>query len=363
MRFFNLGDVATETVKEEKQLTVVSRVQKRKAPAKKLTATVKNVVKKQVKTLDFSKEKVQNIDLDILERSWGERDATDKKPLMGIYHYELIHKLFDMFEKAGLTYDPWDMFAAKNSDKNGPGVSFNPALEEKYGENAVEAATIRRMFCNIRVTNFDEFDDNGNPKITTNMGVSFTQKGIQIGYGTMVHVCHNQQMLGASQYASTFGKDKVSVERMIQLVKSWIDKTSEMVKSDLNEMKRMQSIEVKPERLTLFLGNLLTTRVALDSSSEIIRSSREYAELPATYAMNGAQLNAYTERILENSIECRQQDRPFTVYDLYDSATNLYKPMKREQYDLGVEIPQMDFINVFPQNQIMRETLQKEFAY
>lgn len=151
--------------------------------------------------LDFETSKVQILTIDQLERTEKENDVYGK-PLKGIYHFDLIHKVEDLCEKHGYKAEIYDLFAANNKDRNTPGVTRLPEKETLMGDRAVEAHILRRVFCNIRLRDFDKGD--GNDEITTNMAVSFHQRGIQLGIGRNCVICHNTCMLSPEQYAATY---------------------------------------------------------------------------------------------------------------------------------------------------------------
>ena len=140
------------------------------------------------KFFDFEKAKVQTLSLDQLARTHKENDIYGK-PLRGIYHYDLLNQIIGMCNAQNYDVEVYDLFAAQNKDRNTPGVVLLPQVEAQYGERAVEAHILRRVFANIRITNFDDADH------TTNLAVAFHQKGIQVGFGNMVMICHNQCML------------------------------------------------------------------------------------------------------------------------------------------------------------------------
>lgn len=149
------------------------------------------------KFFDFEKAKVQTLSLDQLARTHKENDIYGK-PLRGIYHYDLLNQIIGMCNAQNYDVEVYDLFAAQNKDRNTPGVVLLPQVEAQYGERAVEAHILRRVFANIRITNFDDADH------TTNLAVAFHQKGIQVGFGNMVMICHNQCM--RSIYLDLFGE-------------------------------------------------------------------------------------------------------------------------------------------------------------
>ena len=125
------------------------------------------------KFFDFEKAKVQTLSLDQLARTHKENDIYGK-PLRGIYHYDLLNQIIGMCNAQNYDVEVYDLFAAQNKDRNTPGVVLLPQVEAQYGERAVEAHILRRVFANIRITNFDDADH------TTNLAVAFHQKGIQV---------------------------------------------------------------------------------------------------------------------------------------------------------------------------------------
>ena len=102
------------------------------------------------KTLDFSKEKTQNITLAELEATYKENDVYGK-PLGGIYHSDLINGISDMAREAGLEVEMGDMFAVNNLDGKRPGVALLPEVEDKEGERSIRAHLLRRVFAVIRL--------------------------------------------------------------------------------------------------------------------------------------------------------------------------------------------------------------------
>ena len=147
---------------------------------------------------NFEEAKVQALTLEQLERTHRENDVYEK-PLRGIYHFALIHQLIDMCNEIGYNVELYDLFAANNKDRTQPGVVRLPQIEQIKGERAIEAHILRRVFANVRITDFD------NQETTTNLAVAYHQKGIQIGFGPNVMICHNQCMLGAQYYGATYG--------------------------------------------------------------------------------------------------------------------------------------------------------------
>lgn len=289
------------------------------------------------KFLDFEKAKVQVITLDQLSRTHKENDVYNN-PLKGIYHYQLINDILAMCEEQQYKVEIYDMFAAHNKDRNQAGVVLLPQVEQQYGDKAVEAHILRRIYANVRLIDFD--DD----KNTTNLAIAFHQKGIQVGFGNMVKICHNQCMLNASNYISTYSErgtgrgGGVSIPELLDVVKSWLFDARHLIVQDRERMEKMQSIVLTAEQIYVTIGMLTAIRVKCDTKEKEIRE-------PMVYPLNQAQISRFTETLLLKYHAHGQ----ITVWDMYNAATDLYKANT-------MEIP-----NLLPQNRAMVGFLEEQF--
>jgi hypothetical protein len=290
------------------------------------------------KFFDFEKAKTQVITLDQLSRTHKENDIYDQ-PLKGVYHFALIQEILGMCEEQNFHAEVYDMFAAHNKDRNQPGVVLLPQIEQKYGQRAVEAHILRRVFANIRLTDFDD-DEN-----TTNLAIAFHQKGIQVGFGNMVKICHNQCMLGADNYVATYGErgtgrgNGTSLPEMLEIVKSWLVDARHIIVRDRERMARMKEVVLTAEQILTTIGMLTAIRVKCDTPNKDIREAR-------VYPLNQSQISKFTESLLIK----QHHNGQITLWDLYNSATDLYKAD-------AMEIP-----NLLPQNRAMVAFLEEQFA-
>lgn len=267
---------------------------------------------------DFEQRKVQELTLEQLVRTVKENRGDDRSCPHGIYHFALIQKMLDMCAEHGYNAEVYDLFATNNRDKQTPGVSLNPEIEAKYGERAVEAHTLRRVYANIRLKDFDT------DEVTTNLAVSYTQKGIQIGFGRNVMICHNQCMMGSGRFTSDYSAHpntpKASLEGMLVTVGNWLTNAQNLVIEDDETIARMKESVLTPEQIYTVLGMLMSIRVAHDTSIKKIRYTGDI------YPLNQAQLSKFTENLL-----LKQKDEGrITAWSFYNAATDLYKPETAE---------------------------------
>lgn len=147
--------------------------------------------------LNFKEVNVQEITLEQLSNSNHERLSNGAAPF-GMFHDDFIKRVQSTCANNGLRTEIYDLFAADKGSSTFPGVSLSEPLIERYGDFAVKATTLRRVFCNLRILDFDT------DEFTTNLSIAYHQNGIQVGIGTNVKICHNQCMLNADNYAATY---------------------------------------------------------------------------------------------------------------------------------------------------------------
>lgn len=273
--------------------------------------------------LDFEQNKVQPLTLDQLMRTNRENRGDDNSQPHGIYHYALIQKMLDMASEHGFHPEVYDLFATNNRDKQTPGVSLYPELEKQYGERAVEAHTIRRVYANIRIKDFDD------EETTTNMALAYTQMGIQVGIGTNVKVCHNQNMLGRGNFVSDYSThfkyasgeiEKKNLDGIIETIASWLTNLENIVVTERDMIHRMKATVIDADTLYKIIGLLATIRTASDTSIKRIKYKGNI------YPMNQSQLNKWIEALLVEQKDHGQ----ITAWSMYNAATNLYKPATAE---------------------------------
>lgn len=280
------------------------------------------------KFFDFEKAKTQAITLEQLSRTHREDDVYGN-PLRGIYHFDLFNKVIDECTELGYNVEVYDMFAAQNRDRQSPGVVRLPQVEAVKGQHAVEAHILRRVYANIRITDFD------NDETTTNVAVAFHQKGIQIGFGPNVKICHNQCMLSPELYMSSYSEkgkkgSGMEVAAMLDTLKSWLVDARHIIETDRERIAKMKETRITAEQMFLLIGLMTATRVKADTSRKSIREN-------ITYPLNQSQITLFTEDMLE-----AYHDKEFvTAWDMYNSATNLYKANR------------MDIPALLPQNRAM----------
>ena len=289
------------------------------------------------KQLNFAEKPVQVLTLEELEKSYHENLPTGD-PVGGIYHFALIQQLLEIFEKRGLKPVVQEIFAAANRDSKRPGVTLLPQLEEKYGERAIEAHLLRRVYANIELRS-DETDD-----LVTCLAVAYHQKGTQLGIGPMVKVCHNQTILGAQDVVSNYTcfsgqtrKDRLSLEMVMARAEQWADEYEPYQKIRKERMGAMKSAQMNRERMLRLIGVLVEKRILHDSQNDLLH-------VPTPYPLNSSQIN----ETAENLLALMRHDAPISYWDAYQELNTVLKPNR------------MDIPQVLPQSLALFETMYEE---
>ena len=302
------------------------------------------------RTLNFAEKSVQVLTLEELERSYHENLPTGD-PVGGIYHFALIQEVLNLFEKRGLKPMVQEIFAAANRDSKRPGVTLLPQLEEKFGEKAIEAHLLRRVYANIEIRS-DETDD-----VVTCLAVAYHQKGIQLGIGPMVRVCHNQTILGAQDVVSNYTcyngqsrKDRYSLEMVMARADEWAEGYEPHQKRRAERISAMKSAQMDREGMLRLIGLLVEKRILHDSANELLH-------VATPYPLNSGQINETAENLLamfahRGQEPCAPQathscssPHVLSYWDVYQQLNTVLKPNR------------MDIPQVLPQSLALFETL------
>ena len=268
------------------------------------------------------------MNFETLQRTYKENDIYNN-PVQGIYHYQVIRRMMDICEKYNLDYEVEEIFAAQNRNKTQPGVSILPQVEQTHGEKAVEAHILRRIFATIRIRDWET------DELTTTLVVAYHQDGIQVAIGPCVKICHNQCILSPQRSISNYGKKKVTTDELFETVDGWLANFEVNMNEDIARIQRLKRRIIPMEEIYLYIGLLIALRVSHDSSDRNLSSTVE------TYPLNQSQISIFTEEVLKLAMSKGQ----ITAWDLYNVATEIYKPGKT------------DFPALIPQNGAMAELL------
>ncbi len=282
---------------------------------------MENLILSENVVFDFENNAVESMNLATLKRTHEENDVCGN-PIRGIYHYQVIDRITALCEKYNLNYEVEEIFAAQNRNKNQPGVVISPQLEEKFGEKAVEAYTLRRVFTTVQIKNWET------DELTTTLAIAYHQDGIQVAIGPCVKICHNQCVLGAQRSAANYGANKLDTESLFGRVDDWLKNFETEMNEDREKIKRLKETTISAEQIYIIIGMLTAMRVAHDSRDKRLSQKVD------TYPLNQSQISVFTEDLLK----IHEDKAQITAWDVYNVATEIYKPQKS------------DFPTLIPQN-------------
>jgi len=265
----------------------------------------------ETRTLDFKDNNIQEISLDELKSTVKEEDY-NKKPLMGMYHFDFIQRVADAVEAAKLKFEIEPIYAAQNKDKSRPGVSVIEMYRDQFGEGSVKSFLMRRIFSRIIISTLE--DDQTN----TAVAISYNQMGFQLAFGPNVKICKNQMILGAERFMSTYSHDNKmpNPERMIEVLSEWLNNFKEIRKKELETILAFQGTIVPHHEMLEIIGDMTSKRIRKDNA-------KDFPGEPS-YPLSQSQIGAFTKAyMLEKQ---KDFEKLFSVWDVYNFATNLYKP-------------------------------------
>lgn len=148
--------------------------------------------------------------------------------------------------------------------------------------------------------------------------------------GANCYACRNQTILGSKQIVSTYGMtDKIKdINSFIVAVKQMIKEYS--FERDMKLLEQMKAINIDANQIYQMIGELTAIRCSYDSKVKDIKNLCS----ADVYPLNQSQICKFTESLLLTY----SRNRTLNLYDVYQSATTLYK------------VVSMDLPNVLPQN-------------
>ena len=273
-----------------------------------------------------------------MEQLHASADLTDRDGNLsnGINAYTLITEVARMADEYHNRCVISDLFVADNKNKAlGNGIAINEKITRAYQEKThtedvpFVATTFNRVFCNIQLVGQRTDTHVANIVVATN------QRGLQVAIGANCHACRNQTILGATHLVSSFGngdsrRQTLDIEDFKRRVRLMIQGYS--FDDDMRILEQMKRVEIDQETFTKVIGELTAIRVAFDSSIPTVHVMAQGAG--NCYPMNSSQIQRFAESLM---LTYARKGR-MTVYDMYQSATQLYK------------VASMDMPNVLPQN-------------
>lgn len=238
-----------------------------------------------------------------------------------IEHFEVLEHIGGLLSKYNLDFEFKPISASKGT--------MIERVEEQYGKNALEAAYLTKVFANIHINNWKS---NG---ISNEIRMNYNEKGMELSFGKVVLVCSNGMTAFRGDVINTYGKDKVSHEQAMELLKSWIITAEEKNKMYDDLIQGMRNQPVIKDVLTELIGDL-----------EILAVKQAYCK-GDTAPFNIGQVSSFTRALMDQAEDVKPIE---TVWDMYNVGTNLFKP----------NVMQME--NIIESNLALTEFIVKKYS-
>lgn len=294
------------------------------------------------KELDFSVEKIQNLTLQQLERTYRETYC-DGTPVGVFHHSDLINQILDIFGKVSNDVDIINITAINNRDKNRPGVTILKELSEEYGVGSAESHLLRRLVCNIRLSVINSAGED------YHMAISWYQGGCSIGIGPHVYACNNGCILNSEHVFSTrtwWALDKKfkgqKEEKLIPTLTDWASNLYERIDSDIEKLEVLKSYEFSTAQVIHFIGTLQFYRVAMDTT---IQGREGLFNAP----LRQTQINYGCEKFAKATLQ-EPSNNLFTGFDVLNIFNEAIKPAY------------IDATEIIPEQIALHEALLKEIS-
>lgn len=266
------------------------------------------------KTFNFKENTVEVLSLDMLKRTYQEINPMTNIPIRGILHFQLIDKVMELASANNLDCHVEEIFAATSKDKNMPGVIVAPHLAQQYGDNAIEAHCLRRIYTTLRI------NDGENDESNTGLVIAYHQDGIQIAIGPNIKMCHNQCILSPERMLSNYGGDsKVKdFDKMFSIVDDWMKNFHDDRTRDLEIIEAMKAVQCEYRDVAELIGHMNMFRVGVDF--RLIDEQK--------YPLNQGQISTFTENYLRRfkALKTKGENTSMSLYDIYNIGTEMYKP-------------------------------------
>lgn len=152
------------------------------------------------------------------------------------------------------------------------------------------------------------------------IGISYTEKGIQVAFGHNVFVCSNLNVFGEN-FFSTFGneKNRVPFEKGLELLQAWMMRYTVIRNDNQRRIQRLMEVPVTEERRLQVIGKLFENAVRANNNDRTVVAPLNQSEC-------GWLINAGYDQITTN--------REISAWDLTNWATSVLKPEKGDTLEM-----------------------------
>jgi len=250
---------------------------------------------------------------------------------------QFIDEMSKIIDQSGLEYNIHEMFYKNNGGRN-PGVEMLDITKETE-ERQLEYASVeknkitlhhpslllfKRLIGVFKMKGFQDDEQFGN------IAFSINQNGFEIASGLTVKVCSNMSILSADQRITTFGKDKTSIDGMIDKLKDWTSNYKSNYTENVNAMNQLRNTNLDTQQVNEIFGDLYRMNT-LNNNTKL------KPHLGAHFAAIGQSTISKGQSTYLNETLLKQRENT-TAWDLVNDIT------------LGMKAENVDTVTMFKDN-------------
>jgi hypothetical protein len=254
-------------------------------------------------TIVFDKdERVKAIDLGTLKQTISLAEYSGKLPrTRPIEHYDFIDMIGDKATAKGYNIQLDPIYVAKAEAKRL--MTLDP---HKVG--TPESFLFNRLVTRVNIIG-GGFEDH---RHNTAIAIGYTDKGLQVGFGTNVKACQNMSIFGGRLHM-TYGKQSVPWDKLVELINAHIAQLPDICESDTRLLSQMMDREVNSSEVITTLGKMHIESV-------------KNTYFDGDFALNIGQTSQFTKGILKDAPDVLEHGEPILLYDFYNVGTRILHP-------------------------------------
>lgn len=292
--------------------------------------------------LEFDKNNVADLSLDTLRETVNENNTTGQ-PFNIFMHFQFIERIMKMAEEHNLQPEIQRIEAVNNKNRSMPGVSIIPFLEEKNGKGDHTTMLLRRVFTDIA------FRSNETDDYVFNLAMIYHQRGVQFGIGPKVKSCKNLCIMGAEDYTSTYGKNKVeNTEHMFSIMNEWFQQAGDKFKEGVDFLDSLHNVVIDVSKFKQLIGALYMKKSLNDTN-----------RLNGTTFLKESQIAQMVDKFNKKCFDNDQKKYTdaMTGFEVYAMGTEFHRP--RSIDTMNIVEGNLEFTEIF-KNEIEQATILTE---
>ena len=255
-------------------------------------------------------EKTKEVSLDLLKQTASLADPyTGKLPSSRpIEHWQFIEEIQEQVDKKNLSFAIEPIYIGKGESKKIKQLDpENKGIPGSY--------LFQPVVTKLNITTPDYVREN----YSTSIAIGYTEKGVQVAFGTNVHVCSNMCIFGG-RLSVTYGNNKMPFDKLMELVQKHMNELPSIAESDFGILNQYEQLPVNDRDIIETIGEMQINAV-------------QGAYFGGDAPLNIGQVSHFTKGIIgahPNLLDLGGEERLMSLYDFYNMGTEILHPKRSE---------------------------------